>query len=130
MSLRRDLDPERLFPEERLVRSGAARLRIAGPPHWWEGTLVLTNERLFFLPEVDDPRVESVAFWLADLMLLGVGGAGKIRIGAAGGEATFELTGAAPLARRRVQDWLRDIDRARASAMPHAMLRDYRRRIG
>jgi hypothetical protein len=130
MAQRGGLEPERLLPEERLVRTGPARLRISAPPHWWEGTLVLTSERIFFQPEVSDARIEDFAFWLSDLTLLALAGSGKIRIGATGGEATFEVAAPLPLGRRRAQDWLRDIERARGSAMPRALLRDYRRPNG
>jgi hypothetical protein len=119
-----------MLPHEHVLRSGPSRIRLGGPPHWWEGTLVLTTDRIFFQPDVADARIESVAFWLSDLTLLASAGSGKIRVCATGGESTFELVGSLPLARRRVQDWLREIERARGSAMPRALLRDSRRATG
>ena len=43
-------DSRMLLAGERFVRSATARLRTAAPPHWWEGELILTSDRLFFLP--------------------------------------------------------------------------------
>ena len=48
-------DHEKLLPGESLVREGFARLRTVEPPYWWEGDLILTSERLFFLPNVHNP---------------------------------------------------------------------------
>jgi hypothetical protein len=67
MATRSWFDSDKLQPGERLLRSAPARIRTEAPPHWWVGELVLTSDRLFFLPSVDAPFLDDVAFWLADI---------------------------------------------------------------
>jgi hypothetical protein len=61
-------DASKLLAGESLVREDRARVRIEAPPHWWEGTLVLTTERLFLIRHVEHPTEEHTAFWLAEIV--------------------------------------------------------------
>jgi hypothetical protein len=91
---------EMLMPGERLVRRTTARMASALPPHRWHGELVLTNRRLFFLPEIDHPLLEHAAFWLHD-----VGGARSVRTWiiatVPGRNLAFELSGVLPVEHAR-----------------------------
>ena len=130
MAPRSWFDSEKLLPRERLARISSARLRVNGPPHWWEGSLILTNDRLFFLPEVDDASVGEAAFWLADLTTVRASGGGRVSVSGGGIDATFELKGRSPFAGHRVRGWLREIERARRNAVPRTLVNDARRANG
>jgi len=109
-------DEAQLLPAERLVRSGAALLRIPRPPDWWDGTLILTSDRLFFLPTVDHYRLGHTAFWLRELAATATGHH-QISVSAHNEQATFYFgEAAAALIRDQAAPWLRAI----ASAQPHA----------
>jgi hypothetical protein len=130
MAPRSWFDSEKLLPRERLARIGPARLRVNGPPHWWEGMLILTNDRLFFLPEVDDASVGEAAFWLADLTAVDVAGRGRISVVAGRMNATFELIGPMLFAGRRARLWLREITRGRLTAVPRTLVNNVHRATG
>lgn len=119
-----------MHAREQLARSGAARLRVAGPPHWWEGWLTLTSERLFFVADVEGNEATRAAFWLADVAAVERAGGSRIRVRAGDDAATFDLTGAAIVAGRRVRAWLRDIERGRRNAVPRSLLGGARRATG
>ena len=109
-------DDAKLLPDERLVRSGAVLLHIPRLPHWWDGTLFLTTDRLFFLPTVDHERLGDHAFWLAELSLHEPG-RHQIRIAVGDKQSTFDFSGAAvAILRDRAAPWIRAI----AEAQPHA----------
>jgi hypothetical protein len=115
-------DPHKLLPGERLVRDGFARLRTPAPPFWWEGDLILTSDRLFFLPNIDNPHAEPAAYWLAMVHGAERSGYSAIHIDAGDEHAVFEVAGHFNwlpwLASRRVRDWLTDIKEARRRARP------------
>ena len=108
-------DDEKLLPSERMVRSGRVRLRTASPPYWWEGSLILTTDRLFFLPDVENPLIDQVAFWLADLQRAKKEGGARFRIEGRGASATFLALG---LPGRREHTWLQAIESVRRGARP------------
>jgi hypothetical protein len=126
-------DEAQLLPSERLVRSGTARLRIPEPPYWWEGTLILTSDRLFFLPHVDQVRLDQAAFWLHELTAWDRAGRNRFQAGVPGYEATFHLIsgrpGPAALIGDQAGPWLQAIASLRHSARPRtAFERTPRRR--
>jgi hypothetical protein len=98
-------DNEKLAPGERIVRTASARLRSDAPPYWWEGELVLTTERIFFLPFVISPLIDQVAFWLSEITHAGRLGRGRFRLAAGSVSASFELPGM-----QRARTWLDAID--------------------
>lgn len=112
-------DDAMLLPGERLVRWGAARLCIDGPPGWWEGRLILTSERLFYLPDAERDRIGPAAFWLTELDA-SAGDGGRLLVRLDDEAATFDLPGA----------WLDDIALARGGATMRPPLRDPRRAAG
>jgi hypothetical protein len=117
-------DDAKLLPSERPVRSATARLRMSGPPYWWEGALILTSDRLFFLPYVDHPRLSGAAFWLHELS--GIERAGRNRFSARVGEdtATFQIVGSQPgpagLIGDRAASWVAAIRAVQPGARPRA----------
>jgi hypothetical protein len=115
-------DREKLLPGESLVREGFARLRTHEPPYWWEGDLILTSERLFFLPNVHNPLAEPAAYWLAKVLGANRDGYSAIVIDAGAEHATFQVAGHFNwlpwVARRRVKAWLGDIKFASRRARP------------
>jgi hypothetical protein len=117
-------DNEKLLHHERMVRSGRVRLRTSEPPYWWEGALILTTDRLFFLPDAENPLVDGVAFWLADVALVMRDGARRFRIDAGGASATFLTVG------RPGQRWLQAIESVRADARPQASFGQRERAAG
>lgn len=121
-------DDAMLLPGERLVRRGAARLCIDGPPGWWEGRLILTSERLFFLPDAGHDRIGPVAYWLTELEA-GAADDGRLLVRLEDEAATFDLPGAWPRM-RRVNSWVDDIARTRGGATQHPSLRDPHRAAG
>lgn len=112
-------DDEKLFDGEMLIRQGPARLRTAAPPYWWEGTLVLTSDRLFFLPFIDNPLQGDVAFWLSDVDAQPAG-TNMLRVRGRGLEAVFKLRGfrlnPVGMAGARATAWQRAIAGARRGA--------------
>ena len=109
-------DDSKLLPGERMVRSGAVLLHIPRLPHWWDGTLFLTTDRLFFLPTVDHERLGDHAFWLSELSVQAPG-RHQIRVTVREDQATFDFSGAAlAMIRDRGAPWQRAI----AAAQPHA----------
>jgi len=120
MATRSWFDSEKLLPDERLLRSAPARIRTDAPPHWWEGELILTNHRLFFLPSVEEPFLDEAAFWLADLASWRTAHRNRLLVVAGGVEREFELMSPAPVALvgRSAARWARDLARARAAARP------------
>lgn len=103
-------DESKLLPGERLVRQSGARLRIDSPPYWWEGTLFLTTDRLFFLHNVQHPLEDATAFWISDIARSAGAGHNRFAVMTETGGATFEIDGpvlSAPgLAGLRARPWL------------------------
>lgn len=113
-------DAAKLLPGERLVRSGAVLLHIPRPPHWWDGTLYLTSDRLFFLPTVDHDRLGDATFWLHELSAM-ARARHQISVTIADERATFDFSGAAAaLIRDRAAPWLRAIAAAQPDARPRS----------
>ena len=115
-------DDEKLLSGEELVRSGTARVRTDTPPYWWEGRLVLTSDRLFFLPFVENPFLGRVAFWLFDLIECGPAGRNSFHVRTTNDAALFHVLdlGPAAIAGRAGRSWLRRIDGQVRSARPSA----------
>ncbi len=120
MGTRSWFDSDMLLEDERLVRSAPARVRTAAPPHWWEGELILTSDRLFFLPAVDDPLLDDVAFWLIDLRDWRAASRNRLLVATADVEHEFQFIGAASvvLMARSAPRWVRDLTQLRAAARP------------
>jgi hypothetical protein len=95
------------------------------PPGWWEGTLVLTSDRLFFLSYVRNPLVDTeAAYWLADLEAAEAG-RNRLRVhpkGNGGASVTFQFLGPrldlAALLGELGKSWLHDVTRAQLRARP------------
>jgi hypothetical protein len=117
------VDDAMLLPGETLVREAPARIRTQAPPGWWEGRLVLTSDRLFFLPQTDNPLLtEQLAFWLADVEETD-GGRNRLRVHVIGSDApgvTFQFLGPRlgprGLLGERGRIWLYQIRRAKVHA--------------
>ncbi len=112
----------KLLPGERLVRQGGARLRIDSPPYWWEGTLFLTTDRLFFLQDVRHPLEGATAFWLAEIARHAAAGHNRFAVTTASSGARFEIDGpalsATGIAGLRARPWLEAIAALRPAARP------------
>jgi hypothetical protein len=126
---------EFLLSGEELVRSGTARVRTDTPPYWWEGRLVLTSDRLFFLPFVEHPFLGRVAFWLFDLIETGPAGRNSFHVRTTNDAALFHVLdlGPAAVAGRAGHTWLRHIEGQIRSARPPAAFEaspTYRRAAG
>ena len=89
-------DEEKLLPGERLVRSSLARLRSDATPRWWEGQLILTTDRLFFLPFVENPLTADVAFWVRDIVQASRAGRNRLFVQGDSYDAILQLRGARP----------------------------------
>ena len=113
-------DAEKLLQGEELVRSGPARVRIDTSPFWWEGDLVLTSDRLFYLPHGTHASLRRVAFWLYDLIDVGPAGRNRILLRTDGEAALFHLLDSGPFALggRASDRWLRLITRQMRTARP------------
>jgi len=121
-------DEAKLLPSERLVHSGAALLRIPRPPGWWGGTLLLTSDRLFFLPTVDHQRLGDTAFWLRELSAVATA-RHQIDVSARDGQATLYFGDVATaLLRDQAAPWLRAIASAQPQARPRRAFEAPRRR--
>jgi hypothetical protein len=121
-------DDEKLLSGEEFVRSATARVHTEAPPHWWEGNLVLTSDRLFFLPHVHNPFLPHTAFWLEELQTVEPAGRGAIHVATDANAAIFRIpdTGATIIAGRTAGHWIRLITAFRRAARPrvafeHAM---------
>jgi hypothetical protein len=84
---------EKLLPGERMLRRGRARLRTPSPPHWWEGSLVLTSERLIFLPDIDYPLQAAPVVWVRDIAHLARTGRNRLTVSGPLAPSIFQLTG-------------------------------------
>jgi hypothetical protein len=118
-------DAAKLLSGESLIREAPVRLRTSAPPGWWEGTLVLTSDRLFFLPSVRNPLATAdIAFWLADLEEAPAGRNRLLVRNIADGRTSFTfqfmgpLLGPRGLLGERGKIWLYEIRRARRHARP------------
>ena len=117
-------DPEKLLPGETLILDAPVRLRTPTPPGWWEGTLVLTSDRIFFLPYVHSPLQRDVAYWLSDIEELPAG-RNRLRIrkmATGANSAVFQFLGPRLGPRgilgERGKIWLYQVRRARHHARP------------
>ncbi len=125
-------DDAKLLPAERMVRYGPARLRIPGPPYWWEGTLTLTSDRIFFIPLIDHPDLDVTAFWLCDLLTSTSDARNRFAVASADTKATFNLigpkAGPAGIVSNQARTWLEAIDELRRDARPRSAFADQPRR--
>jgi hypothetical protein len=129
LTRRRWFTDAQLLPAERLLRSAPARLRIPGPPYWWEGELFLTSDRLFFLPRVEHPRLGATAFWLRELAVATGTGRNRIGVRAGADTALFQLTkGPAGIIGNSARTWLAAIAAAQPAARTSSEFRPERRR--
>jgi hypothetical protein len=117
MGSRTWFDSGKLLEGERLVRSAPARVRTDAPPYWWEGELILTSERLFFLPAVENPLLSDIACWLVDLKECRPAGRNRFRVAAAELDRTFRLLSLSPagVLGFTATSWVRDIERLRGN---------------
>lgn len=115
-------DGEKLLSGEELVRSGSARVRTDTPPYWWEGRLILTSDRLFFLPHVENPFLDTVAFWLREVIETGPAGRNSFHVRSATEGALFHVLdiGSAAVTGRAGRGWLRLIERNMRGARPRS----------
>jgi hypothetical protein len=113
-------DAEKLLPGEELVRTGSARVRTDAPPYWWEGELILTTDRLFFLPHVENPFLQRVAFWLRELIDIGPAGRNRLHVRTTNEAALFQAIDLGPhaVAGRASGLWLSLIRKHLLSARP------------
>jgi len=120
MATRSWFGSDKLMSGERLLRSAPARIRTEAPPHWWEGELILTSDRLFFLPSVDVPFLDDNAFWLRNIASWRAARGNRLLVVAAHVVREFELMTPQPVAMiaRMAAHWARDIERARTVARP------------
>jgi hypothetical protein len=121
-------DDTMLMRGERRLRHGAARQRIDSPPGWWEGCLILTSERLSFLPDVESDGVSPAACWLSEVEDVRAEGR-HLHVSFGGSRATFDLPGTW-LPVRRAAGWAADIAKARDGARRRPLLADPRRAAG
>jgi hypothetical protein len=114
-------DAAKLLPGEQLVRSARARMRIASPPGWWEGELVLTTDRLFFLPFIDNAHLHDTAFWL-DEVRAHAAGWNRLVVDTGDGQALFRIVGTISDGESAVgrlgAGWARAIERTCRAARP------------
>jgi len=120
MGSRSWFDSDKLLPGERLLRSAPARIRTDAPPRWWEGELILTSDRLFFLPSVDEPFLDDAAFWLADVESWRTARGNRLIAVVDDVEREFQLIATQPVAliAQSAARWARDLASARAGARP------------
>jgi hypothetical protein len=113
-------DAEKLLRGEELVRSGSARLRIDTPPYWWEGELVLTTDRIFFLPHVMHGLLPHTAFWLRDILDAGPAGRNRLHVRTRGDAALFQVLAFSARATAGIAaaDWLRALRASTRIARP------------
>jgi hypothetical protein len=113
-------DEEKLFPHERIVRSSRAWMRTPQASRYWEGEIVLTTDRLFFLPQVENPLVGRAAYWLASVTSLTPAGRHEFQISDGESQTTFHILGDhAPISdvlSNRAHVWIGEISALR----PHA----------
>jgi hypothetical protein len=119
-------DSAKLLAGESMIRQAQVRLRTpTAPPGWWEGTLVLTTDRLFFLAHVENPLIESeAAYWLSELSVEDAG-RNRLRVYPRGNRAasvTFQFLGPRldpqGILGERGRSWLLDVTRAQLRARP------------
>jgi hypothetical protein len=125
-------DESKLLSSERIVREGTARLRIPGPPYWWEGTIVLTSDRLFFLPHVDQVRLDQTAFWLNEIVRWARAGRNRFSVIGKDATETFHLVGGRPGPAALIGDqagpWLQAIASLQGDARPRTAFETRTRR--
>ncbi len=125
-------DTEKLLHGEKMIRAGVSRVRTDTPPYWWEGDLVLTSDRLFFLPHTANPLLTRTAFWLHDLIDAGPAGRNRLHVRTTNEAALFQVLDIGPgaIAGRGAASWLRLIQLHRRQAHPASAFedRDQRRR--
>ena len=123
-----------LLPGERVIRTGAARIRIKARPGWWEGRLVLTSDRLFFLPDAEHPNVETTAVWISDVRHAAPLGKNRLLVSSVDTDLLVELLGVpispVGLLGRRGDLWAGAIEAARESAPVAASMERRRRAAG
>jgi len=112
-------DREKLFAAERIVRSSRAWMQVPYAGHW-EGELILTTDRLFFLPHVDHAVLGNAAFWLTDITAVIQDGRNRVEVWTQAGRRVFELRGehggVTDLVARRATAWCDDVTSLRVEA--------------
>lgn len=119
-------DDSQLLRGESIVREGRARMRIAGAPGWWEGTLIATTDRMVFLPATEHPSGAHIALWMSDVRRAAAEG-GCLRVtGPDGVSALIEpdagMFGVPALIGATASSWRRTISALRGSARPGFVL--------
>ena len=126
-------DEEKLFPQERIVRSSRAWMRTSQPCRNWEGELVLTTDRLFFLPEIEHPLIGGAAHWLSSIASATAIGRHEFRIGDGAAQTIFHVLGEraamSDLIVNRANAWISEIAALRPQARsPETFAEPTRRR--
>jgi hypothetical protein len=121
---------EHLLSGERIVRQARARLLASAPPHRWEGVLVVTTDRLLFVPDVYNELIGDAALWLAGL--IDVNAPARERLHAATRERSFvfELPGLLATIRGVARGWVKTITLLQQTARAPDTFADTRRRVG
>jgi hypothetical protein len=123
-------DAEKLLPGERIEREAHAELLTREPPYRWYGSLLMTNLRIFFLPEISNALIGSAAFWIDDVVGVARTGRHRIHVTAATSSVSFALTGSPLPARDRAPAWVRRVDALKAARPPVELFEERRRRAG
>jgi hypothetical protein len=115
-------DEKKLLEGERLLREARAQIHCAHAPTWWEGILILTTDRLFFLPDVEREGMwPAAAFWLRDIDVIEQPAPDRLRVRAALDKTEFRFARGRFLAKRPERiDWPREIREAVQHARPGA----------
>lgn len=123
-------DAKKLLPGEKMIRAGVSRVRTDTPPYWWEGDLVLTTDRLFFLPHTANPLLARAAFWLHELTDSGPAGRNRLHVRTTNEAALFQIIDSGPGAMigRSATAWLKLIERNRRTGRPASAFEDDRER--
>lgn len=119
-------DAQMLLPGEDLVRTGAVRVRTDSAPYWWEGELILTSDRLFFLPHTANPLIGDTAFWLDEIRSSSPTRRDRFVVATDDSLAEFDVFDPIALPvplRHRESPWLRGIASALRMARPRSAFR-------
>lgn len=123
-------DAEHLLPGERFVREARAELYVDIVPYRWAGTLLLTSDRLFFIPYITNPLIENAACWLDEIIAVRAVARHGLSVATRDRATTFELTGGPFALRGRGRSWLRTIEAMKPGARHRGEFGLSRRRAG
>ena len=116
-----------LLPEERVVRESRGWLRTTFPPLRWEGTLVLTVDRILFVPDVYNELIGDLSMWLSDLAEINAPGRARLHFSTREQDAVVELPGLGGLLTSAARRWVRAVEDSAMISTPASAARDDRR---